>query len=49
MGSIPSFLNKAIDLGICEAVVTSTNNLKKAELAIHEYLGITWTKLRGQI
>ncbi len=27
----------------------STGNLGKAELAIHEYLGITWAKLRGQM
>jgi uncharacterized SAM-binding protein YcdF (DUF218 family) len=26
----------------------STGNLYKAELAIHEYLGLTWSKLRGQ-
>ena len=25
-----------------------TGNLRKAELAIHEYLGLTWSKLRGQ-
>jgi len=25
-----------------------TGNLRKAELAIHEYLGITWSKLMGQ-
>jgi uncharacterized SAM-binding protein YcdF (DUF218 family) len=27
----------------------STGNLGKAELAIHEYLGLTWAKLRGQM
>ena len=26
----------------------STGNISKAELAIHEYLGLTWSKLRGQ-
>lgn len=26
----------------------STGNLYKVELAIHEYLGLTWSKLRGQ-
>ncbi len=25
-----------------------TGNLEKAEMAIHEYLGLTWSKLRGQ-
>jgi uncharacterized SAM-binding protein YcdF (DUF218 family) len=27
----------------------SPGNIKKAELAIHEYLGMTWAKLRGQM
>ena len=27
----------------------SPGNIKKAELAIHEYLGMTWSKLRGQM
>jgi uncharacterized SAM-binding protein YcdF (DUF218 family) len=27
----------------------STGNLRKAELAIHEYIGMTWAKLRGQM
>ncbi len=27
----------------------STGNLGKAELAIHEYLGLTWARLRGQM
>ncbi len=26
----------------------STGNLRNAGLAIHEYLGLTWSKLRGQ-
>ena len=26
----------------------STGNLYKAQLAIHEYLGLTWSKLMGQ-
>jgi uncharacterized SAM-binding protein YcdF (DUF218 family) len=25
-----------------------TGNLRKAELAVHEYLGLTWPKLMGQ-
>ena len=27
----------------------STGNLDKSDMAIHEYLGLTWAKLRGQI
>ena len=27
----------------------STGNLRKTELAIHEYIGMTWAKLRGQM
>ncbi len=27
----------------------STDNLKKSDLAIHEYLGLTWAKLKGQM
>jgi uncharacterized SAM-binding protein YcdF (DUF218 family) len=27
----------------------SPGNIQKTELAIHEYLGITWAKLRGQM
>ncbi len=27
----------------------STDNLKNSELAIHEYLGLTWAKFRGQM
>jgi uncharacterized SAM-binding protein YcdF (DUF218 family) len=31
------------------SIFPSTSNLKKSELAIYEYLGMTWAKLRGQM
>ncbi len=54
MDPIPSPIGHSVRDGSNQSptvfsIFPSTNNLKKAELAIHEYLGITWTKLRGQI
>ncbi|MDP6925332.1 MAG: envelope biogenesis factor ElyC [Candidatus Scalindua sp.] len=51
MNPIPSPVGHSIRDGkrpIFYSFFPSTGNLYKTELAIHEYLGLTWARLRGQ-
>ncbi len=54
MDPIPSPIGHSVRDGEAKgptifSVFPGISSLKKSELAIHEYLGITWAKLRGQI
>jgi len=52
MNPIPSPIGHSIRDGQGlnpDSFFPSTGNLHKTELAIHEYIGMTWSKLRGQM
>ena len=52
MNPIPSPIGHSVKDGQGlrpESFFPSTGSLQNAELAIHEYIGITWAKLRGQM
>ena len=52
MNPIPSPIDHSVKDGqglSPSSFFPSTGNLRKTELAIHEYLGMTWAKLRGQM
>ena len=52
MNPIPSPIGHSIRDGqglSLDSFFPSTGNLHKTELAIHEYIGMTWSKLRGQM